>query len=166
MFFVGWLQDRKVMNPAPSGQDNIWEHNMFFTFHFIFILVVAKSCYQRGWPWWNGTSPGQQMQKKKRLLCNFHYSEARLFCSNRELSLLCTESSSFLPKKKNLGQDNPSLPPLDFAVLAESKHQGLDVLLEDSHESWQLQPAFWRTQITKLCVAGRTFTVSSLLPEL
>lgn len=102
--------------------------------------------------------PGQQM--KKSLLCNFHYSEARLFCSNRELSLLCTESSSFLPKNL-LSQDNPSLPPLDFAVLAEPKHQALDVLLEDSHESWQLQPAFWRTQITKLCVAGRTFTVSS-----
>ena len=54
--------------------------------------------------------------------CHCFAQRAAVFCPKRK-------------KKKGLGQDNPSLLPLDFAVLAEPKHQGLDVLLEDSHES-------------------------------
>lgn len=108
--------------------------------------------------WWVTLQEQHVLESaNKKETCATLYSWTRLFCTKRAMSHLCKQSTT---RSISLGQDNPSQLLSDSAVLAESKHWGLDVLLDDSHHIWQLQAAFCRTQITRLSVTGRTFMTS------
>lgn len=100
---------------------HLWEHQVLFNYHFIFMLIVMKCCSQRGWPGWNSMPLGQQT-KKTLVQLSLQWSKTVLLKRSGQCQCFAPRAAirAFFCQKM-LGQENSSQPFSDFAVLAESE---------------------------------------------